>query len=220
MYKGETIQKSSNWSESVINVLIYSLHPVASTREDAFHRLWPNELWLSQITTAGFITGFCSGFYLAGRHRRLQFLAENAHRQPKTTKGWYMYHKYKNYETIHAGTGGGVRYGIKFGLIAAGFTLSEQIMEKYVAGGESWLCSSASGVWTGVGFALAHGFRGSYLKSAVLISGGCGLFIGVLQDIYATMTGYSAKYANQPRDRVELVPRGLVDVWHQAGVSS
>ena len=67
-----------------------------------------------------------------------------------------MYHKYKNYESIYAGTAGGVKNGFKFGLIAAGFTLSEQLMEHYITGGESWACTTASGVLTGTGFALTR----------------------------------------------------------------
>ncbi|TPX37433.1 hypothetical protein SmJEL517_g00685 [Synchytrium microbalum] len=209
--RDEPVEKSRSLVESALNILAYTAHPVATLRTEAFARLHPNELWLSQITTAGFITGFVSGFYLSGRQRGLQFLAENAHRQPKTTKGWYMYHKYKNYEAIYSGTLGGARNGLKFGLIAAAFTVSEQVLEKYVTGGESWMCTTASGVLTGAGFSFSHGFTHSYLRSAVLISGGCGLFIGVLQDVYAMITGYSVKYMNQQREHVELIPSTLIN---------
>jgi hypothetical protein len=40
-----------------------------------------------------------SGF----RFRGLQFLAENAHRAPRTKGEWYFYHKTKRYQMLAAG---------------------------------------------------------------------------------------------------------------------
>lgn len=53
--------------------------------------------------------GLGLGFYRGGRMASLRFLAENAHRAPKTVKGWYFYNKTKNYRMMY----GGLREGVK-----------------------------------------------------------------------------------------------------------
>jgi len=53
--------------------------------------------------------GMALGFYRGGRMASLRFLAENAHRAPKTVKGWYLYNKTKNYRMIF----GGLKEGAK-----------------------------------------------------------------------------------------------------------
>ena len=53
--------------------------------------------------------GMALGVYRGGRMARLRFLAENAHRAPKTVKGWYFYNKTKNYRMMY----GGLKEGAK-----------------------------------------------------------------------------------------------------------
>ena len=53
--------------------------------------------------------GMALGFYRGGRMASLQFLAENAHRAPKTIKGWYLYNKTKNYRIMYGGLKGGAK---------------------------------------------------------------------------------------------------------------
>jgi len=50
--------------------------------------------------------GFVSGLLTAGQRASLQFLAENAHRQPTTLQGWYFYNKTKNYRVALASVKG------------------------------------------------------------------------------------------------------------------
>ncbi|SMR41633.1 unnamed protein product [Zymoseptoria tritici ST99CH_1A5] len=61
----------------------------------------------------GMLLGFASGGLLGmakgSQDAGFRFTAENAHRQPKTQTGWYLYHKSKNYNTIF----GGVKEGFK-----------------------------------------------------------------------------------------------------------
>ena len=56
--------------------------------------------------------GMALGFYRGGRMASLRFLAENAHRAPKTIKGWYLYNKTKNYRIMYGGLKGGAKDGV------------------------------------------------------------------------------------------------------------
>jgi Na+(H+)/acetate symporter ActP len=101
--------------------------------------------------------GFASGAYLSGRQRSLQFLAENAHRLPKTVKGWYFYHKYKQHEAIHGAYKGGLRYALRFGFVGLMYCGTEALMESEkfgLIGTESWMCSLGAGLVTANIFSL------------------------------------------------------------------
>lgn len=76
------------------------------------------------IPTALTTTGFAFGILRGARQESLRFLAENAHRAPKTVKGWYLYQKTKNYRVMFAGLKQGGREGLKLGtggLVWVGF---------------------------------------------------------------------------------------------------
>jgi len=62
----------------------------------------------------GVIIGAVRGSRLAS----LRFLAENAHRPPKTIRGWYLYNKTKNYRRMAAGLKSGGKDAIKLGVTA------------------------------------------------------------------------------------------------------
>ena len=65
--------------------------------------------------------GFVSGLLTASQRASLQFLAENAHRQPTTLQGWYFYNKTKNYRVALAGVQGGIRTAARLGGWTAAF---------------------------------------------------------------------------------------------------
>ncbi|BEJ11978.1 hypothetical protein CspHIS471_0204380 [Cutaneotrichosporon sp. HIS471] len=70
------------------------------------------------------------GFFLGARRgavkARLQFLAENAHRQPTTIQGWYFYTKTRNYRVFFAACKYGARYSLGLGAAALAFTTAEE----------------------------------------------------------------------------------------------
>ena len=53
--------------------------------------------------------GMALGVYRGGRLASLRFLAENAHRAPRTVKGWYFYNKTKNYRMMYGGLKAGAK---------------------------------------------------------------------------------------------------------------
>ncbi|KAJ7068061.1 hypothetical protein C8F01DRAFT_1116699 [Mycena amicta] len=79
----------------------------------------------------GAIIGINRGARLAS----LRFLAENAHRPPTTQKGWYYYHKTKNYRVMLGGLRGGARDGGYLGLVSVGWVGIEAGLEQMGWGG-------------------------------------------------------------------------------------
>lgn len=76
------------------------------------HLYIPRELYLIPLATTS--TGLALGFLRGSRATSLRFLAENAHRPPKTLEEWYFYHKTKNYRVALGGLKQSGRDGLKF----------------------------------------------------------------------------------------------------------
>ena len=97
----------------------------------AIHLTIPPRMYQIPLTAVGL--GCAIGIMRGGRTASLRFLAENAHRPPKTVQGWYFYKKTKNYRVmlgalkgagVEAGklTALGLAYvGIEEGLVRAGW---------------------------------------------------------------------------------------------------
>lgn len=70
----------------------------------------------------GLLGGFATGLFLGVSHGSqtsgLRFRAENAHRLPTTQKGWYLYHKSKNYNMMLGGLKDGLKLAPKLSLWA------------------------------------------------------------------------------------------------------
>ncbi|KAI5810388.1 hypothetical protein BZA77DRAFT_297850 [Pyronema omphalodes] len=90
----------------------------------------PFALRLPTLSTVSFLVGLFLGGSLGGRKAALQFRAENTHRAPTTTKGWYFYHKTKNYRVMYGGVLGGVRMGVGMAAWGAGFTIMEDAVDR------------------------------------------------------------------------------------------
>jgi hypothetical protein len=58
-----------------------------------------------------------------------RFRAENAHRFPTTSTGWFQYHKTKNYVAIVGGVKNGMKLGFKLGAGALAFCLFEETVD-------------------------------------------------------------------------------------------
>ena len=77
------------------------------------------------------LTGITIGLFRGSRTSSLRFLAENAHRAPRTVRGWYLYNKTKNYRVVLGGLKGAGADATRLGLTAAGWVGIEE--------GCSWL---------------------------------------------------------------------------------
>ncbi|RDX55504.1 hypothetical protein OH76DRAFT_1338689 [Lentinus brumalis] len=75
---------------------------------------------------AAVLTGISIGLFRGSRTASLRFLAENAHRTPKTVRGWYLYNKSKNYRVLLGGLKAAGTDATKLGLTAAGWVALEE----------------------------------------------------------------------------------------------
>ncbi|KAH8830236.1 hypothetical protein DL96DRAFT_1592111 [Flagelloscypha sp. PMI_526] len=79
-------------------------------------------------TGTGMVLGMALGMARGSREAGLRFLAENAHRPPKTVEGWYFYRKTKNYRVMLAAGREGGRQGMKLASVCATWATIESVM--------------------------------------------------------------------------------------------
>jgi len=103
------------------------------------------------VPGTAFVVGSAIGLVRGGRTASLQFLAENAHRPPKTVQGWYFYKKTKNYRVMLGGLKGGVIEGSRLGAIALCYVGLESGVERYGWGSVKEI---VAGVGTGCVFSM------------------------------------------------------------------
>lgn len=103
------------------------------------------------IPGTAFIVGSAIGLVREGRTASLRFLAENAHRPPKTVQGWYFYKKTKNYRVMLGGLKGAGIEGSRLGAIALCYVGIEAAVERC---GWGELKEMAGGVGTGTVFSM------------------------------------------------------------------
>ena len=85
----------------------------------------------------GMFLGLSHGSTMAG----MVFRAENAHRFPTTQKGWYLYHKSKNYHAMLGGLKDGLKMTRRLSFYAASFFGAEALFD--VARGHQDFASTA-----------------------------------------------------------------------------
>ncbi|ORY47318.1 hypothetical protein BCR33DRAFT_715062 [Rhizoclosmatium globosum] len=149
------------------------------------------------------------GSYIAARQRSHQFLAENAHRLPKTQRGWYVYHRHKQLESIRAALSwkGGLGNGAKFATMGAIFCGLEALLETHVTQErECWVNAVGAGTICGALFAAGTRLSLQSSKYALAMGAGTGLAIGLLEDVSAYVSGVSLKYPSKLRS-------GSLDLW-------
>jgi hypothetical protein len=81
---------------------------------------------LPTTTIGSFSAGMAIGSAHGTKMAAYRFRAENAHRFPTSSKGWYQYHRNKNYAVIVGGVREGVKLGLKVGAAAMAFCLFEE----------------------------------------------------------------------------------------------
>jgi len=67
---------------------------------------------------------------LGAQNAGYRFRAENSHRLPTTEKGWYFYHKTKNYVVMQGAGKEGLRMAVKLGGWTGLFFLVEAAVDK------------------------------------------------------------------------------------------
>lgn len=94
--------------------------------------------------TYGLFHGITRGAKLAS----LRYLAENAHRLPKTKGAWYFFHKRKNNVVLKGGIIRGVVTALKYGLVTSLFFGTEAVVDG--VNGISWVSTASSSFLLGL----------------------------------------------------------------------
>jgi len=142
----------------------------------------PFPVRLILVNGATFIVGGALGATLGGHKAAMIFRAENAHRRPATAKGWYFYHKTKNYRTLYGGVVQGVRTALRMGVWVTAFVVLEDAVDR-MRGKVDALASVAAGLSVAGAFSAWH--RLSYGMAARTAKKGLifGMLFGGIQDI-------------------------------------
>ncbi|KAJ6539121.1 hypothetical protein B0H19DRAFT_1078301 [Mycena capillaripes] len=100
---------------------------------------------LYTVPLGAVLLGSVIGVNRGARLASLRFLAENAHRMPRTQKGWYYYHKTKNYRVALGALRGAARDGGYLGAATLGWVGLEEGLKKV---GWGRVAMSGAGVGT------------------------------------------------------------------------
>lgn len=82
------------------------------------------------VTAGAFFTGLGLGISYGGKTAGMRFRAENSHRFPTTSTGWYLYHKTKNYHIMLGGIKEGLKMGSKLAFWGGGFFVVEEAVDR------------------------------------------------------------------------------------------
>jgi hypothetical protein len=113
----------------------------------------PIQLRLPAATTISFLAGMGLGLSYGAQNAGLRFRAENAHRLPTDSTGWYLYHKTKNYHMAFGGVKEGLKMGGKIGFWTAGFLGIEEILDQF-RGRKDFLSTVVASLSVAGGFSL------------------------------------------------------------------
>lgn len=80
-------------------------------------------------SAAASLGGLGLGVAHGSKTAALRFRAENSHRFPTTSTGWYQYHKSKNYVCMLEGVKAGFKLGARLSVWAACFFYVEEVVD-------------------------------------------------------------------------------------------
>ncbi|KIY65446.1 hypothetical protein CYLTODRAFT_424353 [Cylindrobasidium torrendii FP15055 ss-10] len=98
---------------------------------------------LLSLAPAAFLITASLGFIRSARASSLRYLAENAHRPPRTKQGWYFYQKTKNYRVLLAGIKGAAKDGARGFGVGATWVFVEHYWEKMGEVEYKWVAETA-----------------------------------------------------------------------------
>lgn len=120
--------------------------------------------------------GMLHGLIKGAKRSSLAYLAENAHRLPRTRGTWYFFHKRKNYVVLKQGMNLGFKTGVKFAAVTGLFLYTEAFLDD-ARNKITMLSTVGASTLTGVLVAAANRLPGRQAARSTL---GFMLFGGVL----------------------------------------
>ena len=126
----------------------------------------PFYIRLPAATAGAFATGLALGLSHGSKTAGLRFRAENSHRFPTTSAGWYLYHKSKNYHIMLGGIKEGMKMGSKIAFWAGSFFLVEEAVDQ-MRGTKDFLSTVVAGLSISGGFSAWSTYprKGAVLRS-------------------------------------------------------
>lgn len=127
--------------------------------------------------TYGLFHGITRGARLAS----LKYLAENAHRLPRTKGTWYFFHKRKNNVVLKEGMNRGALTAFKYGLVTSLFFGVEAAVDG--VNGISWVSTASASFLLGLAIPL---FKRLSWRQTILSARNFtlfGAFVGYVQDL-------------------------------------
>jgi hypothetical protein len=113
----------------------------------------PTPVRLTLATASSFIIGLGLGLSHGSQTAGLRFRAENAHRLPKSSTGWYLYHKSKNYHMALGGIKEGLKMGFKISAWVAAFFYIEDCWDE-IRGKKDFVNTTLASLSVAGGFSL------------------------------------------------------------------
>ena len=148
------------------------------------------------IALSGFLAGSALGLSHGGQTAALRFRAENAHRLPTSQKGWYYYHKSKNYHTMLGAIKEGMKMGAKIGFWAGAFVTMEDAVDQCRGGDKhkDFLSTVVAALTTSGLFSLWNRFSLPTAARTTKMAFKIGLGYGLLQDMFGLLQGRKLAY--------------------------
>ncbi|KAF5369864.1 hypothetical protein D9758_001272 [Tetrapyrgos nigripes] len=156
---------------------------------------------LMALPLTALAVGATIGFVRGARATGLRFLAENAHRPPRTVKGWYFYNKTKNYRVLLGGMQSAARESSKLVGISLVWVGVEEAVRRVDEGGK-W-GSVVAGVGTGGVFGAVYRLGVRTTSQTVVLGGVIGaIYYHLAMDI---LTPRATDYSLNPFDAHPLL---------------
>ncbi|KAN0069503.1 hypothetical protein V8E54_012518 [Elaphomyces granulatus] len=151
---------------------------------------------LPYTTFAAFTVGMAIGSSHGSKKAAFQFRAENAHRFPTTSVGWFQYHKTKNYKAIVGGVHDGMKLGMKLGTGALAFCLFEETVDYARNDRRDFISTVTAGLsFSGIYSLLARHDVYTAARTAKL-GLKLSLAYGLMQDLLETLKGNHPAYVD------------------------
>ncbi|KAL5361935.1 hypothetical protein BJX96DRAFT_153109 [Aspergillus floccosus] len=151
---------------------------------------------LPLTSLAAFAVGVAIGSSHGSKMTAYRFRAENAHRFPTTSNGWFQYHKSKNYAAVVGGVKEGFKMGFRLGGGALAFCLFEETVDYARNDRRDFLSTVTAGLsFSGIYSLLA---RHDVYTAARTVKLGLKLSLayGLIQDGLETMKGNRPAYVD------------------------
>ncbi|KAI4123319.1 MAG: hypothetical protein LQ341_007214 [Variospora aurantia] len=140
-----------------------------------------------------FFGGAVLGGYQGSTMASLRFRAENSHRFPTTTTGWYLYHKSKNYNCMLQAVKDGVRLGSRLAGWTGGFFFLEELVDRWRCKRDA-VSSVVAALTLSSIFSLKHGFNLATQVRTTRAGLIASLAYGVTQDVMTLARGRRVGY--------------------------